>query len=76
MNNQTYKSAARLGETVQSAARSAADSFSNAAGQGAAAVSEVSDRVVRIRSAIRQQPITMSVLMLALGYMVGSLFRR
>jgi hypothetical protein len=70
------QSSGNLGQSVQNAARSLADNLSSAAGQGAAAVSEVSDRVVRIRSAIRQQPITMSVLMLALGYMVGSLLRR
>ncbi len=67
---------ATFGQTVQNAAQSVGEGVSNAAGQGAAAVAKVSDGVTRFRSAMRREPITMAFVMLAAGYMLGTLLRR
>ena len=72
-NNST---ASQIGDTVQQAARTAADTMSSAYDHSAATAARVSDGVTQFRSLIRQQPVTMGFVMLALGYMLGTQIRR
>lgn len=59
-------------EAVQDAAKAVADGAIETGQYAVSAAQQMSDGVTQFRAVVRQQPITMAFLMLAMGYLIGA----